>query len=331
MLRGDPAGTSVADQTSVASRRDTSPGRSARPSAHETLLSRRKFGPQWAGALAASVLVAAGAFHGVKNLKVWVIRKSPLTLTADDVSLQPEAPKWLIDGRERVVAQIPELGRTDDPANLLELDANEIAKRLRMGMPWLESVESVHLRYPGTLEIRATFRRPLMALKLKDQGVVLLDRHGVILPEADVRKDMSESLIEFNFPDTLVQDVAARGGKSPFDIPVGQIWEDVRVGEALRLAKFLTDKQQIRSSSKKLIRHITAVDVKDRLIVRTVDGLWIMWGRPPGDESPGEPDAETKWRHLMTWLESANMPTGVNLNKAILVFEKDRAVLSMGG
>lgn len=332
MSRGETASSSAAGQATVATRRESSTARgvSGRGSQGEHLLSRRKFGPQWAGALAGTVLAASGVYHGLSSIKLWVRRRGPFPVVAENVRIHPDPPAWLIGAREKVLSVIPELTRSDDPTSLLALDPAEISRRLRMKMPWIESVDKVVLRHPGTVDLHLAFRRPVMALSLLDRSTYLLDHDGVILPEADVSKPFLESLLRFNYPDSLVQQVVKRGGKPPADVPVGQIWEDERIGECLRLAQFLIEKSQRNVSDKPLFWFIDGVSFPDRLIVRTFDGLWIAWGRPPGLERPGEPDAASKWRFLTKWLEENRSEQTAKLKQSFLVFEKDRAVLSRG-
>lgn len=332
MSRGDTASQSAAGQATVANRRDSSPARGAygRGNQADHLLSRRKFGPQWAGAFAGAVLAASGVYHGLTSIEMWVRRRGPFPVVADDVRIHPDPPAWLIGAREKVLSVVPELSRSDNSTSLLALDPEDISRRLRMKLPWIESVDKILLKHPGIVELHLTFRRPVMALSLLDRSTYLLDHDGVILPEADVSKPFLESLLRFNYPDSLVQQVLKRGGKAPSDVPVGQIWEDERISECLRLARFLIDNSQRNVTDKPLFWFIDGVSFPDRLIVRTFDGLWIAWGRPPGFERPGEPDAASKWRFLTTWLEGHRSEQSANLKQSFLVFEKDRAVLSRG-
>ncbi len=332
MSRGEIASSTAAGQSTVATRRDATSARNSqtRDSHGEALLSRRKFGPHWAGALAGSVLAASGVYHGLSSIEHWVRRRGPYPVHAENVRILPDPPAWLIGAREKVLAVVPELTRTDEPTSLLALDPAEMTRRLRMQLPWVESVDKVVLRHPGFVDLHVKFRRPVMALSLLDRSTFLLDPEGVILPDSDVSKAFLESLLRFNYPDSLVQQVLKRGGKSPADVPIGQIWNDERIGECLRLARFLIDKSQRNISDKPLFWFIDGVSFPDRLIVRTFDGLWIAWGRPPGSERPGEPDAASKWRFLTTWLESHRSEHSADLKQSFLVFEKDRAVLSRG-
>jgi len=327
MFRGDSASSSAAGQASVAPR-GNAPDRPARVTANEPLLSRRKFGPQWAAALASAVLAGSGTYHGLNGIKAWVGRRQPFPVGVENVKILPDPPAWLIDARSKILDVMPELSRQ---TSLLAIDPDEMARRLRMKMPWIESVDRVVLRHPGSMELHVTFRKPLMELTLQKQGAYLLDRTGVVLPEKDVIKPFRESLIKFNYSDSLVQQVVARGGKSPAEIPAGKIWEDERVAECLQLAQFLTGRSRRGDNDKPLFWFIDAAHVQDRLIVRTVDGLWISWGRSPGRERPGEPDAETKWRLLLRWLETHRTENSADLKQSFLVFEKDRAYLSRGG
>jgi len=167
-----------------------------------------------------------------------------------------------------------------------------------------------------------------MALSLVKQGVILLDKQGVVLPATDVRKDFLDNIIQFNYAETLVDQVIQRGGKHPAQIAQGQVWEDSRIADSLQLAAFLTAQDDARNRPRRLFRLIDAANDPNRLIVRTVEDLWIWWGRAPGHELPGEPKADTKWRLLMEWLQLHGQSGKLDVNQSMLVFEKDRAVLS---
>jgi hypothetical protein len=329
MSRGDSATTSATGQAAVVIRRESAPTRTPSESrgGDQHLLSRRKFGPRWAGTLAGSVLLASGAYHGLASIKDWVRNREPFPVTVENVRIIPEPPAWLSGAREKVLAVVPELANSDHPASLLRLDAQEIARKLRMGMPWLETVDRVVLKHPGTVEVHVTFRRPIMSMTLSGKSPFLLDRNGVILSDTDVSKPLLDSLIQFNFADKLVQHVVAQGGKAPGSLEVGQIWDDQRIGECLKLASFLTEKSRKGETDKPMFRLIDGISFRDQLIVKTYDGLWIYWGSSPGKERPSEPNADSKWRSLTAWLETHRIDSQLDTNRSYLIFEKDRAIL----
>lgn len=334
MLRTDPASTTTtkaiapAPPRSVADRAGTAANGG---SARGTLLSRRKFGPHVAGSVAASVIIGSGSVHAIRFLKSWVQRQSVFALTPANVILKPEPPEWLTDGREKVLALLPELlSKEENTASTLAMDPNEIARRLLVKMPWVESVKAVRMLHPDKLELELAFRRPVAALSLVKQGAILLDVNGVVLKAADVRKDFLDNMIQFNYADRLVDQVIQRGGKHPAQLAPGQAWSDVRIAESLSLAAFLTEQDMARKRLRRLFRLIDAANVQDNLLVRTSDDLWISWGHPPGQEEPGEPKAETKWRLLMEWLQLHGQSSAIDVNQSMLVFEKDRAVLTSG-
>ena len=332
MLRTDPASTittkAIAPPQRPAGERAGADGESK---ARGPLLSRRKFGPHVAGSVAATVIIGSGSVHAIRFIKSWVQRQSVFSLNPSNVTLTPEPPDWLTDGREKVLALLPELiSKEENTASALTIDPNEIARRLLVKMPWVESVKAVRVLHPDRLVLELAYRRPVAALSLVKQGVILLDSHGVVLKSADVRKDYLDNMIQFNYADRLVDQVVQRGGKHPAQLAPGQAWNDVRIAESLALAGFLTEQDLARKRLRRLFRLIDAANVQDNLLVRTSEDLWISWGRPPGQEQPGEPKAETKWRLLMEWLQLHGQSSAIDVNQSMLVFEKDRAVLTSG-
>lgn len=330
MLRTDPASTTKAIGNASPAR--SAPDRAPAATTKQPGFSRRKFGPKVAGSLAATVLIGSSSTHGFRHMADWVRRQSLFEIKPENITLQPEPPDWLLDGSDRLLKLVPEILTPErQSAGVLTTDPDEIARRLIMLMPWVETVHSVKLLHPNRLELHLGFRRPVMALSLIKKGLFLLDRQGVILPAADVRKDFLDNLIQFNYADMLVDQVVQRGGKHPAQLTPGQVWEDARVAESLALATFLTDQDNARKRLRRLFRLIDAANVQDKLIARTSDDLWIAWGRPPGQEQPGEPKAETKWRLLMEWLQLHGQSNAIDVNGSMLIFERDRAVLSRSG
>lgn len=325
MLREDKAGISRKASDSGTSSRAEGQSRTApRP---ETLFSRRKFGPHLAGSLAATVIIGSASVHGLKALRAWVQTQPDFLIKPDQIKIHPEPPNWLIDGRQEFLNLVPELNQPGKGLSALEFEPDEIARRLRLQLPWVEKVESVEIKHPTHVSIRVTFRNPVMSLTLPDKPRVLLDRHGVILPAESVRKDMLDTMIEFNYAARLVDQVIKRGGKAPYDMTQGEVWDDARVTQSLTMAGFLNRQQQSAKSTRQLFRLIDAVTLQDSMILRTVDGLWIVWGQPPGQEKPGEPTADAKWKMLMTWLDQNGGNYQFDTEKSMIRFDKNKAIL----
>ena len=70
------------------------------------------------------------------------------------------------------------------------------------------------------------------------------------------------------------------------DVPAGSPWPEPRVRAAVRIVAYVGAEVAVRS--------ITAEGV-----LTLADGRIVKWGRPPGEERPGEPDAATKRRRLL--------------------------------
>ncbi|MFM7591347.1 MAG: hypothetical protein ACKO85_06085 [Isosphaeraceae bacterium] len=300
----------------------------ARPaSAQGTLLSRRKFGPRMAAGLATGVIAASSSVHGFSALKAWVTRQQDFSISPHRIRLSPEPPPWILQGRETIIGLITELSDPTTQPTTLNFDVADYGRRLSLAMPWIEKINSIAMKPHGWLEINLDFRRPLMALTLPDSPQILMDHYGTVLKATDVRKDMLENMIEFNYAARMVQQVIQRGGKSPGTLSPGEVWEDTRVLDSLKLADFITAKSTSPQRLKSIVRLIDCTSVRDTLLLRTTDRLWIVWGQPPGHEKPGEPDAETKWRFLANWLTEHSGKYNFDLERSMINFEKDRAVL----
>jgi len=295
--------------------------------AHATLLSRRKFGPRLAAGLATGVLAASSSVHGFSALKAWVTRQQEFSISQERIRLNPEPPPWILQGRESIIGLISELSEPDGGPTTLNFDVADYGRRLSLRMPWIEKINAIAMKPHGWLEINLDFRRPLMALTLPDSPQILMDQHGTVLRASEVRKDMLENMIEFNYAARMVQQVIQRGGKAPATLVPGEVWEDTRVLDSLKLADFITAKSTSPQRLKSIVRLIDCTSVRDTLLLRTTDRLWIVWGQPPGHEKPGEPDAETKWKYLADWLTEHSGKYNFDLERSMINFEKDRAVL----
>ncbi len=69
------------------------------------------------------------------------------------------------------------------PARLELLDET-LSQRLAEAFlrhPWVEQVEQVQITPPGRIEVRLTYRRPVLAVPVADH-LRAVDRHGILLP-----------------------------------------------------------------------------------------------------------------------------------------------------
>jgi hypothetical protein len=227
-----------------------------------------------------------------------------------------------------MVGMVSELMDGERLPSTLSFNLEEYSRRIRIRMPWVERLNAIDLKPNGQMEISAEYRRPLMALTLPDEPQILLDRHATVLRSADVRKDILDQMIEFNYAARLVQQSAERGSKVPAKLRPGELWDDPKVLESLRLAEFITKKSTTGNRSRSIFRLIDCSSVRDTLLLRTTDRLWVVWGQSPGHEKPGEPDAESKWKFLANWLRDNSGQYHFDLERSMILFEKDRAVLT---
>ncbi|HEY2414380.1 MAG TPA: hypothetical protein VGI40_19200 [Pirellulaceae bacterium] len=150
--------------------------------------------------------------------------------------------------------------------------------------PWVAEVVRVEKRYPAQVNVELEYRRPVLVVKLDgpgDEGLLFLDEHAVLLPSTDFAPSQARNYLRI-----------AAAGETPSGV-YGVPWKSERIGGAAAIAAAVETQWQsvglywivaARIGSGELVYELRSQDDKFRLI----------WGRPPGQESSGEPTAQQK-------------------------------------
>jgi hypothetical protein len=150
--------------------------------------------------------------------------------------------------------------------------------------PWVAEVIRVEKRYPAQVSVELEYRRPVLVVKLDapgDEGLLFLDEHAVLLPSTDFAPSQARNYLRI-----------AASGETPSGV-YGVPWKSERIAGAAAVAAAVESQWQAlglywivtaRIGSGELVYELRSQNDKFRLI----------WGRPPGQESSGEPTAQQK-------------------------------------
>jgi hypothetical protein len=82
---------------------------------------------------------------------------------------------------------------------------------------------------------------------------------------------------------------------------------DERIVAAAAMASFLAQEPQRSEGQRANALRIVEINVSyfsgRGLFVFNDEGTWLLWGKTPGDEAPGKPNAAEKWAMLRRWYE----------------------------
>lgn len=211
-------------------------------------------------------------------------------LQQDDFLVTPEKihvnapPEWIdADVRSQALtqAQIPW------PQSLLDPNLCPRLAQVFQLHPWVASVERVARRYPARLDVLLRYRRPVAMVRIAEDYLRPIDADGTVLPHQD-----------FSPAEALTYPQIEGVTSSPLGI--GTIWPDPRVLGAAKIARVLADKWHALN-----LRAITpaaeavSASASPTFCLLTHGNTRIFWGRPPGQETDGEPNASEKIAKLL--------------------------------
>lgn len=193
---------------------------------------------------------------------------------------------------ENLVEQVEELA--DLPGDVSILDSRltlEVTKAFRRH-PWISNVDRVQKSFPASIVVELRYRKSVAMVQVA-AGRVPIDVHGVVLPSAD----FSASDVT-RFP--LIKNVTSQSVARP-----GMVWNDPALLAAAQLAALLEEQwKSLKLEAILVPRNATSVtdpnDVPLELLAQ--GGSKIVWGRPPGNDHPGELEATQKIRRLEKYL-----------------------------
>jgi hypothetical protein len=110
--------------------------------------------------------------------------------------------------------------------------------------------------------------------------LLLVDAQGVLLPTHDFVSSQARDYLRIEGIDTLPAGV------------YGTPWGSRRVSEAASIAAAIGPRW--KEMGLYAIVPVASADGGDTYELRTPQGVRVVWGRPPGQEAPGEPAAAAK-------------------------------------
>jgi hypothetical protein len=250
--------------------------------------------PQYRGFFSTTAVVIASVIGLVIAWHRWgapTLENDEYLVTEDKIVVTPQ-PAWI---HTNVKADcLRSLAGTH--LKLLDRDLVEkIAGAFAMH-PWVAEVIRVEKRHPAQVKVDLDYRRPVLVVKLDaagDEGLLFLDEQAVLLPSTDFAPSQARNYLRL-----------AASGETPSG-QYGMPWKSERLAGAAAIAAAVENQWQTlelywivtaRIGSGDLVYELRSQDEKFRLI----------WGRPPGQESSGEPTAQQKVAALKQFTRDAS-------------------------
>lgn len=208
-------------------------------------------------------------------------------LTQQDLEFTPP-PEWI---HRNVPAEVFRDASLDSPLSITD---ENLVRRLAEAFslhPWVAEVRRVSKHYPARVEVELVYRRPVLMVQVPG-GLLPVDEVGVLLPS----DDFSPLEAVRDYPRLVGVDTVPVG-------PVGMRWGDARVLEGAEIADTFGSAWRdlnldcIVPSALLEVGH--AGEYSYELV--TKGGTRILWGRAPGAETPGEPQAADKVARLVEY------------------------------
>lgn len=245
--------------------------------------------PPWRTVAAAVLLLAAMSAGLAAAWQRWgraALEGREFRVTAASLEVTPP-PSWI---RSPVVEEVIRDGnlvgmRMADPA-LVQRVAEVFALH-----PWVARVVRVEKRYPARVTVQLEYRQPVAVVPVatrRESGLLVVDARGVLLPTHDFDASQAGDYLRIEGIDTLPAGV------------YGTPWGSRRVSEAASIAAVIGPRW--KELGLYAIVPIAAVDGSDIYELRTPQGVQLVWGRPPGQESAGEPPASAKLAALVAYV-----------------------------
>ena len=206
--------------------------------------------------------------------------------------------------RSAILQQVVHEASLDDQLSLLDPGLNERLSLAIEDHPWVKSVERVEKFQPPRVEVTLRYREPVAfiardstAKQSQGDGICIVDREGINLPQDLTRVDAP--------PASVLAEI--RG--VPFQPPSpGEVWNDIRVRAAARVAASLSNDwgllslQAIKPASQPMV----GSNETYTFFLITRGGQEIPWGPQylgaSSAELAGEPSAEEKAARLKAYV-----------------------------
>lgn len=219
--------------------------------------------------LLAGAGLLTGALYSGRFLGDRMRDQGTLVVAFADVECDP--PEGLT--RREFLHEAQYLAELPDELPVLQDETpSRIAKALALH-PWVAKVKQVRLAAQGRVQAEVVYREPALAV---DQPPRVVDGDGVLLPRGAKAKGLP----------LLTTKVTAPA------VNAGQRWADIRVRAAAQVVGLLRPRLDALGLTG------CKVTVSEGEVTLDAAKCRLVWGRPPGQEKPGEATAATKLRRL---------------------------------
>lgn len=254
-------------------------------------------------ALSLAAVVFYAGRHASEAALEWLQAQPRYQLSFVDIRLPEPPPECFRGGAAAFLDRVRRNAKEPEVLSLLKVDPVGLRNAFK-SFPWVAEVGEIE-RPPGELVVHLKYRTPVARVDVPKAGRFTLDGEGCLLPQEDIDGDRVSRLIWIVSVDLT----------APPKERAGTIWKtaigdspdrealDRGVVQAAKLAGFFLGREREaadRADAVK-VRAITVADPRRNagLIVETEGKAWILWGRGPGDEEPGELTASEKWDLLV--------------------------------
>jgi hypothetical protein len=248
------------------------------------------------------VVTVAGSYFLWHKYSGQIVAQSEFILTADRIEV-PAQPNWITAD---VKAEAFLRGSLKG-LSIREPDATvRVAQAFAMHS-WVAKVNRVSKHYPASVVIDLDYRRPvamvwvpreLLPVEVDYDGLFPVDSAGYLLPFDDFYQHSPEQLSKY--PRILAGNATPSG-------PPGTPWGDRRIVGAARIASVLQeDWTKLRLHRIVVADDSSAATPGDEPVyeLRTRNGVSLIWGHAPGNESSGEVAADRKTKRLRELAEA---------------------------
>lgn len=202
-------------------------------------------------------------------------------LTIDEIVVTPQ-PAWIQGNVKADVVR--DAGLTD--LNLRDRQLLDKVTRAFALHSWVAKVNRVEKAYPSRLTIDLEYRKPVATVEIGEamaggeRGLLFIDRDSVLLPSDHFSPAQARGYLRISAGDVLPTGV------------YGTPWGSARILGAARIADVWGEAWQ----PLRLYRIVIKEDPNAESIyeLHTKDQARVIWGRPPGEETRGEPTAAEK-------------------------------------
>lgn len=208
-----------------------------------------------------------------------------------------DRPEWAGDG---LVSEFKTTGPLTGKMSIFDPDLTKHVTEHYAQNPWVAKVLGVQKEFPNTLRIKVEMRKPLVAVEMKGQ-FVLVDKDSVRIPGTYTQ------VPKFSFTVCRVLGVKTAPPEA------GKKWSDAGIDAAVGVASALVDNRVDRMMT------VNAIDVarvgrggrETEVVLHAEDSVPIEWGRSPATREYGELTVDEKVRNLKGVLMSQPRLKGV--------------------